>query len=53
MAAVSSASFTADFAMRMQGDTTKITDPTAKALLSEESPSAPRARARTSRRPQT
>ena len=35
MAAVSSASFTADFAMQMQGDTSKMTDPTAKALLSQ------------------
>jgi hypothetical protein len=35
MATVNSASFTADFALKVQGDTTKMTDPTAKALLSQ------------------
>ena len=35
MATVKSASFTADFGLQVQGDTTKMTDPTAKALLSQ------------------
>jgi hypothetical protein len=35
MATVNSASFTADFALKVQGDTAKMTDPTAKALLSQ------------------
>jgi hypothetical protein len=35
MATVDSASFSADFALKVQGDTTKMTDPTAKALLSQ------------------
>jgi hypothetical protein len=35
MATVKSASFTADAAMELQGDTSKITDPTAAALLSQ------------------
>ena len=38
MATVKSASFTADFGLQVQGDTTKMTDPTAKALLSRASP---------------
>ena len=35
MATVNSASFTADLALKVQGDTAKMTDPTAKALLSQ------------------
>jgi hypothetical protein len=35
MATVNSAAFTADFALQIQGDTSKMTDPTAKALLSQ------------------
>ena len=35
MAAVTSASFTADFGLEVQGDAEKMTDPTAKALLSQ------------------
>ncbi len=35
MATVTSASFTADFGLQVQGDTAKMTDPTAKALLSQ------------------
>jgi hypothetical protein len=35
MATVKSAAFTAGFGMQMQGDTSKMTDPTAKALLSQ------------------
>ena len=35
MATVKSASFSADFGLQVQGDTTKMTDPTAKALLSQ------------------
>ena len=35
MATVKSASFTADLALKVQGDTAKMTDPTAKALLSQ------------------
>ena len=35
MATVTSASFTADFGLEVQGDTEKMTDPTAKALLSQ------------------
>lgn len=35
MAAVKSGSFTADMALQIQGDTAKITDPTAAALLSK------------------
>ena len=35
MATVNSASFTADFGLQVQGDTAKMTDPTAKALLSQ------------------
>ena len=35
MATVNSASFAADFALKVQGDTGKITDPTAEALLSQ------------------
>ena len=35
MATVNSASFTADLALKVQGDTSKMTDPTAKALLSQ------------------
>jgi hypothetical protein len=35
MAAVTSGSFTADFALEIQGDASKMTDPTAQALLSE------------------
>jgi hypothetical protein len=35
MATVSSASFVADLSLEMQGDTEKMTDPTAQALLSE------------------
>jgi hypothetical protein len=35
MATVNSASFAADFALKVQGDTAKMTDPTAKALLSQ------------------
>jgi hypothetical protein len=35
MATVDSASFTADFALQVQGDTSKMTDPTAQALLSQ------------------
>jgi hypothetical protein len=35
MAAVKSGSFTADMALQLQGDTTKITDPTGAALLSK------------------
>jgi len=35
MATVDSASFKADFGLQIQGDTAKMTDPTAKALLSQ------------------
>lgn len=35
MATVGSASFVGDFGLEIQGDTTKMTDPTAKALLSD------------------
>jgi hypothetical protein len=35
MATVNSASFTADVGLQVQGDTAKMTDPTAKALLSQ------------------
>lgn len=35
MAAVSSASFTADFSLQVQGDTSKMSDPTAQALLAQ------------------
>jgi hypothetical protein len=35
MAAVTSASFTADFGLQVQGDTSEMTDPTAKALLAQ------------------
>ena len=35
MAGVTSAAFTADFKLQMQGDTSKMTDPTAKALLGQ------------------
>ena len=35
MATVNSAAFTADFGLQVQGDTAKMTDPTAKALLSQ------------------
>jgi hypothetical protein len=35
MAAVTSAAFTADFKLQIQGDTSKMTDPTAKALLGQ------------------
>jgi hypothetical protein len=35
MAAVQSASFTADVALAIQGDTSKMTDPTAKAMLGQ------------------
>lgn len=35
MATLNSAAFTADFALQMQGDTSKMTDPTAKALLAQ------------------
>jgi len=35
MATVTSASFTADLGLQVQGDTSKMTDPTAKALLSQ------------------
>ena len=35
MATVNSASFTADVGLKVQGDTAKMTDPTAKALLSQ------------------
>ena len=35
MATVKSASFAADFGLKVQGDTAKMTDPTAKALLSQ------------------
>ena len=35
MAAVTSASFTGDFSLQVQGDASKMTDPTAKALLSQ------------------
>jgi hypothetical protein len=35
MATVTSASFTVDLGLRVQGDTEKMTDPTAKALLSQ------------------
>lgn len=35
MATVNSAAFTADFGLRLQGDTSKMTDPTAKAFLSQ------------------
>ncbi len=35
MATVNSASFIADLALKVQGDTAKMTDPTAKALLSQ------------------
>jgi hypothetical protein len=35
MATVNSASFAADIALKVQGDTAKMTDPTAKALLSQ------------------
>ena len=35
MAAVTSAAFTADFALKVEGDTSKMTDPTAKALLGQ------------------
>ena len=35
MATVNSASFAADFGLQVQGDTAKMTDPTAKALLSQ------------------
>ena len=35
MATVKSASFTADLGLQVQGDTAKMTDPTAKALLSQ------------------
>ncbi len=35
MAQLNSASFTADFALEIQGDPEKMTDPTAKALLSQ------------------
>jgi hypothetical protein len=35
MATVTSASFTADLGLQVQGDTAKMTDPTAKALLSQ------------------
>jgi hypothetical protein len=35
MATVKSASFAADFGLQVQGDTSKMTDPTAKALLSQ------------------
>jgi len=35
MATVNSASFTADLGLQVQGDTAKMTDPTAKALLSQ------------------
>lgn len=35
MATVKSAAFTADFGLKVQGDTEKMTDPTAKALLSQ------------------
>jgi hypothetical protein len=35
MATVNSASFSADFALKVQGDTAKMTDPTAQALLGQ------------------
>ena len=35
MATVTSASFVADFGLKVQGDTAKMTDPTAKALLAQ------------------
>jgi hypothetical protein len=35
MATINSAAFTADLALQIQGDTSKMTDPTAKALLSQ------------------
>ena len=35
MAAVTSAAFTADFKLQIEGDTSKMTDPTAKALLGQ------------------
>jgi hypothetical protein len=35
MATVKSAAFTADFALKVEGDTSKMTDPTAKALLGQ------------------
>jgi hypothetical protein len=35
MATVNSAAFTADFALNVEGDTSKMTDPTAKALLGQ------------------
>jgi predicted small lipoprotein YifL len=35
MATVNSAAFTADFALKIDGDTSKMTDPTAKALLGQ------------------
>ncbi len=35
MAAVQSGSFTADFALQIQGDESKMTDPTAKAMLTD------------------
>jgi hypothetical protein len=35
MATVTSAAFNADFGLQIQGDTSKMTDPTAKALLSQ------------------
>jgi hypothetical protein len=35
MATVNSAAFTADFGLQVQGDTSKMADPTAKALLSQ------------------
>ncbi len=35
MATVKSAAFTADFGLQIKGDTSKMTDPTAKALLSQ------------------
>jgi len=35
MATVDSAAFTADFGLKVQGDASKMTDPTAKALLSQ------------------
>ena len=53
MATVGSASFTADFAMQMQGDTSKITDPTAKALLSQGITFSATGKSATTRRPPT
>ncbi len=53
MATVNSAAFTADFALQVQGDTAKMTDPTAKALLGQGVTFTPRARAPTTRPPST